>query len=301
MEKQTHKEQNGFTKENGILLAPTDAEEFRSYKRQKRVTEVTAAIAKAETELRAGEDIQRVCQRAIRTGQAAVKVPLSKLPRAVVCLKASSVKVDCMIGGNGETFARVKALESKLAKRHGAQEITLTLAPSLVESCRYGEIRRELKRVRKAVGKVPLKVRAESIFSPTALSRIARIACETGAKFFSVPYFAGCEKLRVELTGGCGLEVTGVETLADYKRLNGAGVSRISTQRAWEIYSEWLIEANETTVGVVSTSEKLPIEKEKPLASTPATTVTAPNTPPLKRDEEINYRCRIVDGRLTFT
>lgn len=293
MEQQTHNDQTSLTKDDAIktpVLSPSDMEEFRAYKRQKRTAEVVTAIAKAESDLPAGEDIQRVCQRAIRTRQAAVKVPLSKLARTVACLKGSGVKTDCKIGGDGETLAKVKALEARLARKRGAEEITLTLAPSLVEGCRYGEIRRELKRVKRAVGKTPLKVRAESIFSPTALSRIARIACETGARFFSVPHFAGCEKLRIDLTGGCELEVTGVETLDEYKRLISAGVGRIATQRAWEIYSAWLRETNEPPAYT-------PPANEKPKIQPPPT----PPAPIAKtRNEETNYRCRIVDGRLTF-
>lgn len=296
MEKQTHNEQPTFTKETAptqraTLLSPADAEEFRAYKRQKRIAEVTVAIAKAETETQAGEDSQRVCQRAIRTRQAAVKVPLSQLSRAIACLKGSGVKTDCKIGGDGETLPIVKVLEARLARKRGANEITVTLAPSLVENCRYGEIRRELKKIRKASGKTPLKVRAVSIFSPTALSRIARIVCETGAKFFSVPHFVGCEKLRVDLTGGCELEVTGVETLADYKRLHTAGVGRIATNRAWEIYSEWLREADDLP-------SYAPPAPAKPRETAPPVLA---QTPSGKDDGETNYRCQIIDGKLTFS
>ena len=141
---------------------------------------------------------------------------------------------------------RNKHLHCDAAK--GAKEITVAVTPSLFDYCRYLDITKELKQVKKAVGKAALKVRVEKISSPTALSRLARISSEVGAKYFSVPYFSGCERLRLDLTRGCGLEVTGVERLETYQTLHEKGIERIVTDKAWEIYNDWMREAQETAI-----------------------------------------------------
>ena len=46
----------------------------------------------------------------------------------------------------------------------------------------------------------------------------------------------------MDMSGGCKLQVSEVENLEQYRRLIGAGVGRIVTTRAWEIYNEWMLE-----------------------------------------------------------
>ena len=194
----------------GAFFSLADAEEYRAYKRRKKLGEVNTVIARSQSTVTGGEDIQRVCDRAVRLKQAAVKVPLTKLTQAGMYLMNKGVRLDCNVGGNGETLTKVKVFETRLAVKRKAGEITLTVTPSYLDACRYAEIRREMKRVKRAAGKALLKVRVEKTYSPTALARVARIACETGAAFFSVPYFEGCLRLKMDLTRGCQLEVTGI-------------------------------------------------------------------------------------------
>ena len=256
-----------FTKANedeekGVFLTQKEAEEYRAYKRRKKITEVAIAVSKSAGTLFSGEDTQRVCERAIRLKQVAVKTPLSKLSLAKAYLKGSFVRLDCVVGEKGETLAKVKAYEARLAVKKGAKEITVAVTPSLFDYCRYLDITKELKQVKKAVGKAALKVRVEKISSPTALSRLARISSEVGAKYFSVPYFSGCERLRLDLTRGCGLEVTGVERLETYQTLHEKGIERIVTDKAWEIYNDWMREAQETAI--IETEEKSKEENTLP-------------------------------------
>ncbi|MBQ8322700.1 MAG: hypothetical protein IJX91_01905 [Clostridia bacterium] len=293
MEKQT--QTNGIlTKaENGAVLTAAEAEEFRAYKRKKRIAEVTGALARSEAGIGNGEDVQRVCERAVRLRQAAVRLPLTKLSMAAYYLKTSGVKLDCTVGGDGETLAKVKAYEAKLAVKRGAGEITVAVTPSFLDSCRYNEIRRELKKVRRAVGRATLKVRMEKTSSPTTVARVARLASDAGAAFFSVPYFPGCERIRVDMTNGCKLEVSGVNTAELLKSLIAAGVGRVVTERAWEIYSEWIREANEEPIA----SEVKPKTEEKP-ASAPTTVGKLLVTS--KPDPETDYRCRLEGSDLKF-
>ncbi len=231
-------------KGKGMFLSPQDAEEYRAYKRRKKVEEIMAAIAKSEASLINGEDPQRVCERAIRLKQAAIKVPPSWLPQAKTYLGGSKVKIDCVIGGNGETLTKVKAYEMRVALRGNAKELTVFIAPSMLSQNRFAEIKKELKKLCRTAKKAVVKVWVNNDYPFAVLSKVARICCEVGVKYFCVPYFAGCEKLRFDLTNGCQIEVSEVETLAEYRKLCESGVGRIVTRNIWEIYSEWIKEAD---------------------------------------------------------
>ncbi len=151
---------------SGVFLTHADAEEYRTYKKRKKLNEVTAAIARSEGTLMGGEDVQRACERAIRLRQAAVKLPLSKLSQAATYLARSGVKLDCVVGGTGETLVKVKAFEAREAVRRNAKEVTLVLTHSHLDCCRYGEIRREIRKVRRAAKRADLKV---SVQNPSRL------------------------------------------------------------------------------------------------------------------------------------
>ena len=302
--------------QNGVFLSPKDAEEYRQYRRRKKLNEIASAISETESSLLGGEDVQRVCERAVRLRQAAVKTPPSKLTQAAYYLSGSNVGLDCVIGGTGETLPKVKAYEARLAVRKHAQEITVSITPSFLDSCRYSEIRKELKRVARVKGKAKLKVRLENTSLSTSVARVARIACEVGASFFSVPYFQGCERIRVDLTGGCKLEVSGVETTEQFEKLREAGVGRIVTDRAAEIYSELLKRAEEESLALFGrtkpletkpseTMTKTAEKKDEPEAETapkppvPTGGLVPVSTSPT-RASETEYRCCLEGTQLKF-
>ena len=294
MENQTT-EMKALTQEESVCISRREAEEYRAYKRKKLQADIVNALANSEGSILNGEDVGRVCERAIRLRQAAVKVPLTRLALASRYLAGSKVRLDCVVGGTGETLTKVKALEARLAARKKATEITVVVAPSLVDSCRYGEIRKELKRVRRAVGRVPLKVRVEQTASLTTLSRIARIACETGARFFSVPYFEECAKLCVNFTRGCALEVSGVDDADAFRKLSKTGVARIVTDRGFEIYAEWLKKGYEEIVAEnvnAKAEEKSPEPKQEANQK-----ISEKEKNP---SSETDYRCRVEGTKLTF-
>lgn len=249
---------------SNVTLTQKEAEEYCAYKRQKKISEIMMAMRRTESELSIHESAVKLCEQALRLRQAAVKItPTDLIARGEVFLK-SGIRLDCVIGGNGETFASVKAYEAKEAVKAGARELTLLLTPSLILSCRYTEIRREIKRVRKAAKKTALKVRVEKVYPQATLERLARIAAEQGAQYFSVPYFAGCERLQTELCGGCLLEISNIDDLTIFKEMAGAGMGRMLVKDGWELYSSWLKEVEKITVKVEQASA-LPV----PAADTP--------------------------------
>ena len=295
---QTNQSQIVPTKDNPsnppipTVFSKIDEKEFRAYQRNKRVCEAKRAIAKTQASVATGEDLQSVCQRAVRLHQAAIRLPLSKLATARYYVRGSGVSLDCVLCADGETLTKVKVYEAKLAARSRADEITVPIAPSLIDTCRFQEIKKELSKIKRVVGKAKMKVRVEKTSSPTALTRLARIASESGARFFSVPYFVGCERLRMHLTGGCGLEVTGVNAVDDFKKLIQAGVSRIDTKHGLETYTQLLKEIgqmeNEIPRYEMNAKKEQPYTEEKRLPSVK------------DNSEETNYFCRLENGELKF-
>ena len=171
-------------------------------------------------------------------------------------------------------------------------------------------------------------MRVDCVAYNASLSRVARVACEVGASFFSVPYFAGCERLRLELTGGCKLEVSGVENIDDFKRLSQIGVGRIVTDKAWEMYTELLKEADDETRALFDQQKTVdnaqtPSENSQPSKAEKVEKVVKENeTAPVKADtqtetdkgrlalptvcpsyppsSETDYRCQLVGTELKF-
>ncbi|MBR2441640.1 MAG: hypothetical protein IKB20_01005 [Clostridia bacterium] len=273
----------------GILLTNRDAEEYRAYKKQKKIGEITSAFARTETPIDGKSSTERVCEHAIRLRQAAIKVDLRKLAQLKERFAKTAVRLDCVIG-NGETALKLKAREIRMARRMHAKEVSVEVPASLLSACRFTEIKRELKKLKRAARKTAFKVCMDKNYPQTTLSQVARIASSIGASYFSLPYFAGCEKMRMDLMGGCKLEVSEVENLEDFKKMIGAGVGRIITRHAWELYNEWMKETEEVVAFTPKTEEEKPKAEPKPL----------PPALPYKQNPETNYRCRLEGTQLKF-
>lgn len=230
-----------------IVLSTAEAEEYRSFKRQKRISEVWAALARSECEgAKRGialAELKKSCDEAVSVHAAAVRVFPNFILPAKSFLGTSGVKVDCVVGGVGETLAKVKAYEAKRAVKNGANELTLILSPSFFQSGRTGELKREIKKVCRAARHALVKVVVEGERTVGELVKLAAMAFDCGAKFLSVAYFTGAENLKKELGDRCMLEVTGVEKAEDYKALALSGVERIGTTRGAEIYAALMREA----------------------------------------------------------
>ncbi len=245
----------------GVTLSQTEAEEYCAYKRQKKISEITTAMRRAESLVAGGEDFAKACERAARLKISALRLTPTGLEQFQDVIKLRPVRVDCLIGGDGETLAKVKAYEAKQAIRLGARELTVRLTPSLISSCRYTLLRKELKKLRRAAGRAVLKARIEKLLPQTTLSRLLRVCGETEIDYLSIPYFSGCERLLLEPRGNCQLEVSGVDSLPVFQKMAGAGIGRMVTSRAWDIYQEWAQEVEKITVERVKeeSAKRLPL------------------------------------------
>lgn len=282
MEKQTIEKALTKAENVGVTLNQAEAEEFRDFQKRKRMSEIYRLTSAMEAELGDTDDMQRVCERARRLKQSAVRLPLTKMAQAKYYLAGSNVALDCVVGGTGETLTKVKAYEARLALKNGAKELTVRIAPSFIDGCRFAEIKKELKRIRRLAGKKLWKVAVEKSEVSTSLVRVARIASEVGAAYFCVPYFTGCERLRLELTGKCRLQVSGVTSAQVCNKLFSFGVGRVVTSQAWEIYNEWLADMQKPKTAVERVTTKI----EKRIDKT--------------ANDETDYQCKLEGNKLMF-
>lgn len=256
---------------DGVVLPRKEAVEYYEYKRKKKREEICEAIARSESVLRQTERVKQVCEKAQRLRQSAVRVTPVELAQVGNCFKERGVTPDCVIGGTGETLPKVKAYEARQALRMKARELTIVLSPSMLANRSYGAIRKELKKLRRIAKNVLLKAQAQKGCERETVSGICRICSEVGVDYFCIPYFVGCEKLTLELSGGCRLEVSEVSDLETYKKLAAVGVGRIVTDNAEGIYTEWLKELEKIRLPEERTSSALPKqekEEKSPLIKT---------------------------------
>ncbi len=243
----------------GILLSPNEAEEYQKYKRAKYILEVNGKIAKgmivpSETD---GVTLARAAELAKKFALAAVRVTPDRVREAVALLGESGVKTDVLIGGTGQTLAKAKAYECKLAARLGAEEFTVVLNPTAVREERFSELKKELKRIKRRAGERLVKLYTEGK-DLQKLFRLAKFAKEQNVGI-SCPWFLGVQRLRSEDKTGCFLEVRDVATTEEYRKTVGAGIERILPVAIETVREELLREAENAAfaVPVVKASEDL--------------------------------------------
>ena len=292
---------------DGVVISTKEAAEYCEYKKQRKRADIRSAMLKSEGILSDNGEAKKICDRAVKYRQAAVRMTPSALEYVRPWITASGIKADCLIGGDGETLSKVKAYEAKCALKLKAKELTVVISPSMLAECRYGGIRKELKRLRRVAGKAVLKARLNKRCSPERLARVSKICSDVGVDYLSLPLYDGCERAKSGLSGKCRLEVFGVETLAEYQKMARAGVERIVTDRVEEIQAEWLKEVEKITfpnlanevkkeemtgesVGRETAKAEQKIEKNEEQSSVQKTA----------REKENDYECRLEGAELKF-
>lgn len=310
---------------NGVVISAGEAAEYCEYKKQRKRAEIRSAMLKSEGVLVDNSEAKKICDRALKYRQAAVRVTPTALAYVRPWLAASGVRVDCVIGGDGETLTKVKSYEAKCALKLRAKELTAVLSTSMLAERRYGEIRKEIKRLRRVAIKAVLKVRLARNYLAETLTEVCKICSGVGVDYLSVPLFDGCERIRASLSGHCRLEVYGVETLDEYQKMVNAGVERIVTERVEEIQLQWLREVEKINVSNLTvrakneeksesaneekTEEKANVkteEKAEEKSETKTDDASADKTEenavrrqaPTK--EETDYQCRLEGAELKF-
>ena len=188
------------------------------------------------------EDIQSLCEEAIRYQTASVCIPPSYIAR-VHEKYGDAVNICTVVGFPlGYSVTEAKAEETKKALEDGANEIDMVINISDVKNGDYDKVEKEIARLKEITGDKILKVIIETCYL-TEEEKIAMCKAVTnaGADFIktSTGFGTGGATLEdVELfKKHIGPEVKikaagGVRTVEDLKAFIDAGCSRIGTSSA---------------------------------------------------------------------
>ena len=188
------------------------------------------------------EDIQSLCEEAIRYQTASVCIPPSYIAR-VHEKYGDAVNICTVVGFPlGYSVTEAKAEETKKALQDGANEIDMVINISDVKNGDYDKVEKEIARLKEITGDKILKVIIETCYL-TEEEKIAMCKAVTnaGADFIktSTGFGTGGATLEdVELfKKHIGPEVKikaagGVRTVEDLKAFIDAGCSRIGTSSA---------------------------------------------------------------------
>ena len=131
------------------------------------------------------EAIIKLCEEAKKYHFASVCVNPGFVPVAAKELKGTDVKVCTVIGFPlGATLPKSKAYEAKLAIKAGATEIDMVLNDSMAKEHNYEYIVNEVKMVKKACGKILLKVILETcLLSDEEITECSKACVRGGADY----------------------------------------------------------------------------------------------------------------------
>lgn len=131
------------------------------------------------------EAIVKLCEEAKEFHFASVCVNPGFVPVAAKELKGTDVKVCTVVGFPlGATLPKSKAYEAKLAIKAGAREVDMVLNDSMAKEHNYAYIEEEVRLVKKACGKVLLKVILETcLLTPEEITECSKACVRGGAQF----------------------------------------------------------------------------------------------------------------------
>ena len=131
------------------------------------------------------EAIVKLCAEAKEFHFASVCVNLGFVPLAAKELKGTDVKVCTVVGFPlGATLPESKAYEAKLAIEAGATEVDMVLNDSMAKEHNYAYIEDEVRLVKKACGKILLKVILETcLLTDEEITECSKACVRAGADY----------------------------------------------------------------------------------------------------------------------
>lgn len=129
--------------------------------------------------------IEKLCQEALEYHFMSVCVNPGFVPLAAKLLKGSDVKVCTVVGFPlGATLPESKAYEAELAIKAGATEVDMVLNDSMAKVHDYEYIANEVKLVKKACGKILLKVILETcLLTDEEITECSKACVRGGADY----------------------------------------------------------------------------------------------------------------------
>lgn len=184
------------------------------------------------------EAIVKLCSEAKEFHFASVCVNPGFVPLAAKELKGTDVKVCTVVGFPlGATLPESKAYEAKLAIEAGATEVDMVLNDSMAKEHNYAYIEDEVRLVKKACGKILLKVILETcLLTDEEITECSKACVRAGADY--VKTSTGFSKggatveavrlMRAAVGPNIGVKASGgIHNKAEAEAMIEAGASRI--------------------------------------------------------------------------
>lgn len=231
--------------EEGVqYLSAAEAAEYGEFVRSRKETEIALTIKKICVDASRRETdksaLQHACEYAKKLQVASVLVSPVNLAAARRRLAESGIEVCCVVGGTGESLVSVKKTEAKKAVRQGAREIRLIPCYSALTGGNLAYLKREIKKVKKAVKKGALVLSLED-HSLTAddVAFGVRAAREGKADGVCVRGETSLLLRALEASGGkFRTDASCVENAEQLRMLFRAGAYRVATDSAEKIAEE---------------------------------------------------------------
>ena len=184
------------------------------------------------------EAIVKLCAEAKEFHFASVCVNPGFVPLAAKELKGSDVKVCTVVGFPlGATLPESKAYEAKLAIEAGATEVDMVLNDSMAKEHNYAYIEDEVRLVKKACGKILLKVILETcLLTNEEITECCKACVRAGADYVktSTGFSKGgatveaVKVMRAAVGPNIGVKASGgIHNRAEADAMVEAGASRI--------------------------------------------------------------------------
>lgn len=255
----------------GTILSAAEAVEYGEFKRSRREAEIAMTLkkiivngARRDTDRFA---LKSACESAKKLSAYGVLVSPVGVAAAKRHLEGSTTYVVCLVGGTGETLMAVKKTETKKVIAAGAREIRLVLCYSMLRSGNLQYLKREVKKIRRAVRKGTLSVSLEDhSLGEEEIALGVRAAVEGKADAVCVRGEVGLVLRALRAAAGkIRVDASDIENAEQLRALQKAGAAlaetRVPEQLAEELYAEAREEA-----GLIETvrSPLVPPEETKP-------------------------------------
>lgn len=246
------------------VLSAAEALEYGEFKRSRREAEVMLTLKKLIVDASRRETdksaLKSACESASKLGAALVLVSPVHAAAAKRLLAEREPRVSCCVGGTGESLISIKKAEAKKAMKQGAAEIRLVPCYSALIGGNIAYLKREFRRVKKAVKKCALVIMLDDpVLDGEELARGIRTACEAKADGVCVRGELPVLMRAVKASAGrLTVHVSHVENAEQLRLLLKAGASYASTCQAEKIAEELYFSAKES--GVIITAPP-PVEE----------------------------------------
>lgn len=235
-----------------LLQGDPEAErrEFEEFRLQRKAMELRRLLRMIDhTQLKQTAtvaDIKKLCREAREIGFASVCVQPVYVAACNEFLRdAPQIKIACVVGfPMGENKTETKVFEAKRAVADGADEIDMVACISAIKNGDYGYVKREVRKVVKAVRGATVKVILEtSLLTAEEMRRAAACCAAAGAAFVktSTGYFGGAtveavRTLKDAVRDKCAVKASGgIRSQETFCAMVDAGADRIGTSSGVEI------------------------------------------------------------------